>query len=64
MAGGIIARLTAAGLNGEVPVTGQDASIAGLQAILNQPLALPPRQSDQGYVRPPMTDQTFVPEVF
>ena len=34
MAGGIIARLAAAGLNGEVPVTGQDASVAGLQAIL------------------------------
>jgi D-xylose transport system substrate-binding protein len=34
MAGGIIARLKANGLNGKVPVTGQDASIAGLQAIL------------------------------
>jgi polyphosphate kinase 2 len=27
-------------------------------------IKLPPRQSDTGYVRPPMTDQTFVPEVF
>jgi polyphosphate kinase 2 len=26
-------------------------------------IALPPRQLDSGYVRPPMTDQTFVPEV-
>jgi D-xylose transport system substrate-binding protein len=34
MAGGIIARLKAVNLNGKVPVTGQDASIAGLQAIL------------------------------
>ena len=34
MAGGIIARLKANGLNGEVPVTGQDASVEGLQAIL------------------------------
>jgi len=34
MAGGIIARLKANNLNGKVPVTGQDASIAGLQAIL------------------------------
>jgi len=25
---------------------------------------LPPRQSEKGYVRPPMTDQTFVPEVY
>jgi D-xylose transport system substrate-binding protein len=34
MAGGIIARLKANNLNGKVPVTGQDASVAGLQAIL------------------------------
>jgi len=27
-------------------------------------MVLPPRQEDIGYVRPPMTDQTFVPEVF
>jgi D-xylose transport system substrate-binding protein len=34
MAGGIIARLKALGINGQVPVTGQDASVEGLQAIL------------------------------
>jgi len=34
MAGGIIARLKANRLNGKVPVTGQDASKEGLQAIL------------------------------
>ena len=28
------------------------------------PLALPPRQSDQGYERPPLETQRFVPEVF
>ncbi|HKE19377.1 MAG TPA: polyphosphate kinase 2 [Kofleriaceae bacterium] len=28
------------------------------------PLELPPRQPDSGYVRPPLTDQTFVPEVY
>ncbi len=27
-------------------------------------IELPPRQSEKGYVRPPMTDQTFVPEVY
>ena len=32
MAGGIIARLKANGLAGKVPVTGQDASVEGLQA--------------------------------
>jgi D-xylose transport system substrate-binding protein len=34
MAGGIVARLAANGLAGKVPVTGQDASIEGLQRIL------------------------------
>ena len=29
-----------------------------------EPIALPPRQRDSGYVRPPISDQTFVPEVF
>jgi hypothetical protein len=28
------------------------------------PIVLPPRQDDGGYIRPPMTDQTFVPEVY
>jgi polyphosphate kinase 2 len=27
-------------------------------------IALPPRQPDKGYVRPPIDEQTFVPEVF
>ncbi len=34
MAGGVIARLKAAGAAGDVPVTGQDASVEGLQNIL------------------------------
>jgi D-xylose transport system substrate-binding protein len=34
MAGGVIARLKAAGSVGQVPVTGQDASVEGLQNIL------------------------------
>jgi D-xylose transport system substrate-binding protein len=34
MAGGIVARLAANGLDGKVPVTGQDASVEGLQRIL------------------------------
>jgi polyphosphate kinase 2 (PPK2 family) len=28
------------------------------------PIELPPRQDDIGYIRPPFTDQTFVPEVY
>ena len=35
MAGGIIARLKAVKQNGKIPVTGQDASVEGLQAILS-----------------------------
>ncbi|MBN1116533.1 MAG: polyphosphate kinase 2 [Bacteroidales bacterium] len=27
-------------------------------------LKLPPRQDSQGYIRPPFTDQTFIPEVY
>jgi polyphosphate kinase 2 (PPK2 family) len=29
-----------------------------------EPIQLPPRQQDTGYVRPPISDQTFVPEVY
>ena len=29
-----------------------------------KPVKLPPRQEDVGYVRPPISDQTFIPEVF
>jgi len=29
-----------------------------------EPIELPPRQDDIGYVRPPMSDQTFVPEKY
>ena len=39
-------------------------SMIPYENVIPPPLELPPRQDDQGYVRPPMTDQTFVPEVF
>jgi len=29
-----------------------------------EPIILPPRQTDGGYVRPPITDQTFVPQIY
>jgi polyphosphate kinase len=29
-----------------------------------EPMVLPPRNEDKGYVRPPITDQTFVPDVY
>ena len=38
-------------------------SLIPYQDVTREIIELPPRQSDAGYVRPPMTDQTFVPEV-
>jgi polyphosphate kinase 2 len=29
-----------------------------------EPIVLPPRQKDTGYIRPPMEDQTFIPDVY
>ena len=39
-------------------------SMVPYEDLTPQPIKLPPRQEDKGYVRPPMTDQTFVPEVY
>jgi polyphosphate kinase 2 len=39
-------------------------SLIPYQDLTPDPIALPPRQPDKGYVRPPMDEQTFVPEVF
>jgi polyphosphate kinase 2 len=37
-------------------------SMIPYEDLTPKPIELPPRQEAQGYVRPPMTDQTFVPE--
>jgi polyphosphate kinase 2 len=34
------------------------------QDLTPEPIKLPRRQSEKGYIRPPLTDQTFVPEVY
>ena len=34
------------------------------QDLTPEPIELPPRQDDIGYVRPPFSDQTFVPEIY
>ncbi len=34
------------------------------QDLTPQPIELPPRQDDYGYIRPPISDQTFVPELY
>jgi polyphosphate kinase 2 len=39
-------------------------SLIPYEDLTPEPIVLPPRQSEKGYVRPPMTDQTFVPEVY
>lgn len=39
-------------------------SMIPYEDLTPEPIELPPRQPDQGYVRPPITDQTFVPEIF
>ncbi len=39
-------------------------SLIPYQDLTPAPIVLPPRQPESGYVRPPITDQTFVPEVF
>jgi polyphosphate kinase len=39
-------------------------SMIPYEDLTPEPISLPNRQSEIGYVRPPITDQTFVPEVY
>ena len=39
-------------------------SMIPFEDLTPQPIELPPRQQERGYVRPPMSDQTFVPEMY
>jgi polyphosphate kinase 2 len=39
-------------------------SMVPYEDLTPPPLELPPRQSDESYVRPPMSDQSFVPETY
>ncbi|MBN1872836.1 MAG: polyphosphate kinase 2 [Anaerolineae bacterium] len=39
-------------------------SMIGYEDLTPEPMTLPPRQDDVGYVRPPMDYQTFVPEIY
>ena len=39
-------------------------SMVPYEDLTPEPIVLPPRQPDTGYVRPPMSDQTFVPQVY
>src|SRR5512135_2310542 len=39
-------------------------SLISYKDVAVTPLKLPPRQKDDGYIRPPMTDQNFVPQAY
>jgi polyphosphate kinase len=39
-------------------------SMIRYQDLTPEPINLPPRQPEEGYVRPPITDQTFVPAIY
>ena len=39
-------------------------SLIPYEDLTPAPIELPPREDDFGYVRPPITDQTFIPEVY
>lgn len=39
-------------------------SMIDYEDLSPEPIELPPRQDDRGYVRPPLSDQTFVPEIY
>ena len=39
-------------------------SMIPYEDLTPRPIELPKRQNDVGYVRPPITDQTFVPEIY
>jgi polyphosphate kinase 2 len=39
-------------------------SLIKYEDLTPEPIVLPPRQKNKGYIRPPITDQTFVPEKY
>jgi polyphosphate kinase 2 len=39
-------------------------SMIPYEDVIPPPLELPPRQQDPSYIRPPIADQTFVPEIY
>ena len=39
-------------------------SLIPYEDLTPEPIVLPARQDDASYIRPPLTDQTFVPEVY
>ena len=50
--------------NGVVNVINHLLSLVPYEDLTPEPIILPPREPDRGYVRPPMDEQTFIPEVY
>jgi len=39
-------------------------SLVPYEDLTPEPIKLPPRQKEKGYIRPPISDQTFVPDIY
>ena len=39
-------------------------SMIPYEDLTPRPIEIPSRQDDTGYIRPPLSDQTFVPEIY
>jgi len=39
-------------------------SLIEYEDLTPEPIKLPPRQKNEGYIRPPISDQTFIPEKY
>jgi hypothetical protein len=39
-------------------------SVMPYEDLTPEPIEMPPRQENRGYVRPPVSDQTFIPEIY
>lgn len=39
-------------------------SLIQYKDLTPEPIKLPPRQKERGYIRPPISDQTFIPEIY
>jgi polyphosphate kinase 2 len=50
--------------NARLNVISHLLSMIDYEDLSPKPMKLPPRQENTGYVRPPLSDQTFIPEVY
>jgi polyphosphate kinase 2 len=50
--------------NARLNVISHLLSMIDYEDLSPKPMKLPPRQENTGYVRPPLSDQTFIPEIY